>query len=131
MAQICGLRFLNISCFPCRTATVRVNATPPRIGELDTKKFVFGNLHKNDERGKAKKKTKNLHPDDWGGSEILKSQILTSENYPQREILRTLLLRNSGFPHYKKVTVVLANCLVNAGTKKKVIGQLFLAEFSI
>ena len=52
-------------------------------------------------------------------------QILTSQKYPQRDAHCTGLLQDSGFPHYKKATVVLAHCLMNAGTKQKVIGQLF------
>ena len=59
-----------------------------------------------------------------------RSQILTSQKYPHAQLHCTGLLRNSGFPHYKKVTVVLAHCLMYLGTKKKVIGQLFPAEFS-
>ena len=64
----------DFSIFPIfRVGVVQLPCTGLlRIGELGTKKFVFGNLHKNYDSGKAKKKTKNLHPDDWGGSEILK-----------------------------------------------------------
>ena len=37
-------------------ATGELRASPPRSGKLGTKKFVFGNLHKNADSRKAKKK---------------------------------------------------------------------------
>ena len=49
--------------FRVGVATRALPASPPRIGELGTKKFVFGNLHKNAESVKQKK-LKNLHRDE-------------------------------------------------------------------
>ena len=48
----------DFSIFPIFSVGVAGNAlhaSPPRIGELGTKKFVFGNLHKNAESVKQKK----------------------------------------------------------------------------
>ena len=42
--------------FSVGVATNALHASPPRIGELGTKKFVFGNLHKNAETVKQKKR---------------------------------------------------------------------------
>ena len=122
MAQICGLGFLDISDFPWRSCTRALHASPPRIGELGTKKFVFGNLHINDVHRKEKKQRKLfilMSGEDLKFWNKNGSQILTSEKYPHVHVLSTLLLWNSGFPHYKKVTVVLAHCLMYTGTKKK------------
>ena len=44
--------------FSVATARNALHASPPRIGELGTKKFVFGNLHKNDVSIKQKKTKK-------------------------------------------------------------------------
>ena len=49
--------------FSVAAATHLLPATPPRIGELGTKKFAFGNLHKISDNVKQKK-MKNLHPDE-------------------------------------------------------------------
>ena len=51
--------------FSVAAATQALSASPPRIGELGTKKFVFGNLHtcKNAD-GVKQKNMKNLRLDE-------------------------------------------------------------------
>jgi len=65
----------DFSIFPIfRVAGARLalHASPPRIVELGTKKFVFGNLHKNVESLKQKKNQKIFVLMSCEGSENLK-----------------------------------------------------------
>ena len=65
-----------------------LHATPPRIGELGTKQFVFWNLHKNSESFEQTKKWKIfvlVNCEDLKIWNKVGSQILTSQKYPQSE----------------------------------------------
>ena len=65
----------DFSIFPIFSVGVARNAlhaSPPRIGELGTKKFVFGNLHKNADSVKQKNNLKIFVLMSCEGSEILK-----------------------------------------------------------
>ena len=119
--------------FRVGVARVAAHASPPRIGELGTKKFVFVNLHKNDERGKAKKNEKSSS---WWLGRIWKFEIRTAlkfwllKNIPMHSYLAHYSSETAGFLTTKKLRLFLHTVCCTREPTKKVIGQLFLAEFS-
>ena len=74
----------DFSIFPIfRVARARLalHASPPRIVELGTKKFVFGNLHNNAETTQQKKNRKILILMTYEGSEILKQERISNFDF--------------------------------------------------